>query len=125
MLVRHVRLGRWRASLGFPIVTTNAPPPTGRLAEAQGLARTVERAATRLPGDSKCLPRAMALQWMLRRRAIPSRLVIAVAAKSASDPHHAWTECDGAMLVGACDRDAYRPLLVLAQGEVPPASDRD
>ena len=75
-------------------------------------------------GNVRCLPRAMALQWMLRSRAIPSRLVVAIAPAAGPgtpDPHHAWTEAGGTVLVGDCDRSAYRALMVFDQGQ--PAQD--
>lgn len=72
-------------------------------------ARRVERAANRLPGRSKCLPKAMALQWILRRNAIASRLVIAIHKTDRQHDHsfHAWVEVGGEMVIGHCDRASY------------------
>ena len=123
LLVRHVPLGIWRASLGSS-PDGDRTGRSGHAVKAQRLAGSVERAAAHLPGTSKCLPRAMALQWMLRRRGLPSRLVVALAVEGGVDAHHAWTESGGEMLLGACDRASYRPLMILAQGEAAPTSGR-
>ena len=47
-----------------------AAPETGPAHAARRLAVHVERAAARLPFATKCLPRAMALGWLLRRAGI-------------------------------------------------------
>lgn len=104
-LVAAVRLGRWRWLLGEPVdqAARTAPPPS----RAQTLAAIVNRGATRLPFECKCLPRAMALHWMLRRRGVPCQLVITVldpAQRGADDNLHAWVEAGAAVLIGAIDR---------------------
>jgi hypothetical protein len=122
LLVRHVRLSHWRATLGkitptSDIVSTSAP--SGRAPRAARLlASAVERGAELLPFDSKCLPRAAALQWLLRASRMPSHLVIAFHAAERDQEHgfHAWVEQDGHILIGACDRLQYRPAMVLVQG---------
>ena len=80
------------------------------------LARRIERAAMRLPGESKCLAKAMALHWMLRHSGESGQLVIAIHRSERDAPHayHAWLESGGAMLVGACDRTEYRELMRFA-----------
>lgn len=106
LLVARVPFARWRDQLG-----ATADPYPGDdnriseddLAEARRLARHVDRAATRLPGESKCLARAMALGRMLRRRAISHTLVIAArpgAARGGDDDLHAWIEASGLILLG-------------------------
>lgn len=81
------------------------------------VARLVERAATKLPGTTKCLPRAMVVQWLLRRRGIASILVIAVHARDRSTEHgyHAWVEHHGDFVIGDCDRAEYRPIMAYRQ----------
>jgi len=106
VLVAYVPLGRWRRTLG-----TAAPPDIGDPAlhlatnlPARRLARAVERAAVRLPGESLCLPKAMALQWMLRRRAMDGMLVIGVRSgqeRGRLDDLHAWVVSRGEFLIGA------------------------
>ena len=110
LLVAWLRLRWWRRLLG-PMATG---PGTALANDAdRRLARAVERAARRLPGNSKCLPKAMALHWMLARRGRPAQLVIAVlpgAARGGLDDLHAWVECGPEILIGAMDQP-FRPLV--------------
>jgi hypothetical protein len=125
ILVAVVRMGRWSTSLGTRNLADPASPALlsqieGKL--ARKLARKVGRAAVLLPGRSKCLPQAMALQWMLRRRQIPSRMVIAAQLppfQAGEDRFHAWIElgnaAEGEMILGACDRARYTPIMAFQQ----------
>lgn len=91
-------LKRWSTSLGLA-----GDRPTGPLGEAVRLANHVERAGLRLPLETKCLPRAMALSWMLKRRSLPHSLTIAArprAARGGADDLHAWIEVDGRVVLG-------------------------
>lgn len=85
------------------------------------MARQVERAAMRLPGESKCLAKAIALHWMMHGSGKASELVIAIhhRERRARHAYHAWLECGGAMLVGACERTDYRELMRFSIGDVP------
>jgi len=102
LLVAMVPLARWRGSLGLagaPGQATDADADR----EARRFAVHVERAAARLPFETKCLVRAMALSWLLRARAIPHALVIAArpqAARSGDDSLHAWVEQGGRIVLG-------------------------
>jgi len=89
---------RWRGTLGFGTTGGGC-----ELRRARRLAAQVERAAWRLPFATKCLPRAMALSWMLRRRQIAHTVVIAVRPsdrRDAPDALHAWVEIAGARIIG-------------------------
>lgn len=93
-----VPLERWRDRVGLAGDATEA-----ELAEARRLARHVERAAGRLPFETKCLPRALALGTTLRRRGIAHRLVLAArpaGARSGKDDLHAWVEVAGRIVIG-------------------------
>jgi hypothetical protein len=95
LLVAVVPFERWRGTLGC------AAP--SELAAAQRVAKLVEWAATRLPFDPQCLPRAMALSWMLRRRRLGHTVVIAVRppeARGADDDLHAWVEVGSETIIG-------------------------
>ena len=97
LLVDWVAFERWRGSLGL------AADADGRSAEARRLAADVEWGARRLPFDTKCLPRAMALSWLLRRRGIGHALVLAARPadlRDSADALHAWVEVDGAVILG-------------------------
>lgn len=118
LLVRFVTLSRLRIWLGQP--ATDAPLVPSRAApsdQASEIAGNVERAAMRLPGESKCLPKAMALHWMLGHVGMPSRLVIAIHRTDRTGQHayHAWVEQAGYMLIGHCDRSEYREVMAFEQ----------
>ena len=121
LLVARVPFARWRDQLGATAdgpFAAEAPLSADDLAEARRLARHVDRAATRLPGESKCLARAMALGRMLRRRAIGHTLVIAARpgiARGGDDDLHAWIETSGLILLGNLPGPWAR-LLVLHTG---------
>jgi aryl-alcohol dehydrogenase-like predicted oxidoreductase len=96
LLIAWVPLRRWRNTLGS---TAGLPS----LADARQLARQVERAATWLPFETKCLPRAMALSWLLRRRHIRHAIVFAVRPpqlRDSADALHAWIESEGLKIIG-------------------------
>jgi hypothetical protein len=67
------------------------------------LAADIEWAAKRLPFPTKCLPRAMALSWMLRRKRIGHAVVIAVRPsqlRQSPDAMHAWIEVESKKVLG-------------------------
>jgi Transglutaminase-like superfamily len=98
-MVAVVPFANWRTRLG----RTGETGP-GQLESARRLAAHVERGAARIGLPLKCLPRAMALSWMLRRRRIAHRLVMAARPQAqregALDALHAWVECQGETVLG-------------------------
>jgi hypothetical protein len=73
---------------------------------ARRRARAVVRGAARLPGGSRCLPRAMALQWLLARRGLGGVLHLGVRPgdrRGGLDDLHAWVTREGEVLIGASD----------------------
>lgn len=62
------------------------------LAEAR--ARSIARIADRLPSRPRCLPRALLLAGLLRRRRIGAELCLGTRTVGAFDAH-AWIEIDG------------------------------
>lgn len=110
ILVAKLRFGRWRSWLGQVSETQRA---SGAVAADRVLARAVDRATQRLPGGAKCLPRAIALHWMLWRRARPSQLVIGVLPgqhRGELEDLHAWVELGEETLIGQLDRQ-FLPLV--------------
>lgn len=97
--IRVVSFACWRARLGL---AGSATP--GQQDAARRLAVHVTRAAARLPWGAKCLPQAVALSWLLRRRAVPHTLVIAARPPGQREPGgdtlHAWVECGGPIVIG-------------------------
>lgn len=100
LLVAAVPFDRWQGSLGLAADHGRAGDGS---AEARRSADYVEWAARLLPADTKCLPRAMALSWILRRKRIAHVLVFAVRPKGwrgSSDDLHAWVEVAGEKIIG-------------------------
>ena len=101
ILVHWVPFHLWRGTLGS---TAGAGRGSAELAGlSRQLAADVEWAARRLPVPTKCLPRAMALSWMLRRKRIDHTVVIAVRPRELRklrDSLHAWVEVDDEKILG-------------------------
>ena len=118
LLVARVRFGRWRGWLGVPVAAVHGDPKLrldNNLARRR-LARAVARGAARLPGESRCLAQAMALQWMLRRRGLGGVIHLGVLPgdkRGGLDDLHAWVTRSGEVLVGATD-EPHRPLFAAA-----------
>ncbi len=85
----------------------------GNIKQARFWAVRVERASMRLPGESKCLPKAIALQWQLQQSGIGSHLVISIhrTERQATHAYHSWVETGGEILIGQCDRSEYQPVM--------------
>ena len=101
-LVRVARFASWRDSLGSMASDSDRSGDTAN-AQALLLAAHVEQAAMRLPLDSKCLPRAIALSAMLRKRRIAHTVVIAARPanmRESRDSLHAWVEQGGRTILG-------------------------
>lgn len=122
-LIRWVPLRWWRGSLGRPGAAVLAHetkfPGTAPQIEYD-VRRAVYSACARLPVKLVCLPRAIAVQWMLRRRGLGSSLVIGVLpgteSKDGRHAFHAWVEREGRVLVGLHAERRYRRCTVLTQG---------
>jgi hypothetical protein len=98
LLVDRVALERWRESLGLSADVTGEAA-----AAARAVAADVEWGAKRLPFETKCLPRAMAVSWMLRRNRIGHVVVFAVRPpelRGSDDTLHAWVEVAGEAIIG-------------------------
>ncbi len=105
VLVKWVPWRLWRWTLGR--VATAEGGPQGAARVARRIALHVERGAARLPFATKCLPRAMALCWLLRLAGIGYALKIAArpaavrAARPMGDDLHAWVESESTTVLGA------------------------
>lgn len=111
LLVAMVPLRHWRRLLGpvrGPLAAAVQADPAALM-----LARAVVRGAERLPFETKCLPRAIALHMMLRRRNLASLLVIGVldpSQRGTIEDLHAWVESGGIVVIGALDQP-FHPLV--------------
>ena len=136
VLVKYVTMNRWRRWLttreepmpaGRPSAGSHAalPPADPERREAVGeplpdapvrfsrrTARIVRRVAHHVPFPAVCLPQAMALQWMLRRRGIGSRLIFGArrTAGSANLDFHAWLTVGGKCVIGGGELETYSEL---------------
>lgn len=112
LMVNKVPFKRWRARLINGAAPQAVPGPAETL-EARRLAVHVERAASRLPFKTLCLPRALALSAMMRARGLPHCLVIAVRPaelRTGEDDLHAWID-SGEMRVLGDLPGAWIPIL--------------
>ena len=114
LLVKYVPMRHWRRRLA----TEEGPGPVGagaRPPRAPGrrlprkVVRVVRRVARHVPFPAVCLPQAMAVQWMLRRRGVGSRLVLG-ARRKAHCPgleFHAWLTVGGECVIGESEIETY------------------
>ena len=98
--VAAIPFGRWRDTLGGAGAEREFEAPN---VDARHFAAHVERAAKLLPLSTRCLPRAMALSWILRRNKVGHTVVFAVRPASLRNAHdrlHAWVEVAGEKVIG-------------------------
>jgi hypothetical protein len=85
---------------GDPACSPSSATPD--VARAARLGRAVVRMLALLPGDTRCLARALVLTRLLARRGIPARLVIGARA-GPTFLAHAWVECEGVAVLDPGD----------------------
>ena len=90
----HAWLSRWPG----PLVPPAAELTAGQWPKARSTARMVEVAARHNPFRLLCLPRSLALWWLLRWQGIGADLRIGVTPKESGLEAHAWVEYDGVAL---------------------------
>ena len=104
LLIAWVPFRIWRGWLGGRGAPSSSGPLTsGQATLAQRRAAQIERAAWRLPFAAKCLPRAIALSWLLNLAHLPHCVVLAVrppAFRGDGDDLHAWVEHGGTVILG-------------------------
>lgn len=102
--VALVPFHRWRGRLGTKNRGGSGPQlKTSAVEAGRRTAAVVERAAERLPFHTNCLPRAIAVSWLLRRQGLPHTIVFAVRPshlRHSADALHAWVEVNGARIIG-------------------------
>jgi hypothetical protein len=101
-LITFVPFEKWRGLLGQRL-----DGPDGANGSDPALLKPLldahKRALARLPFEFDCLPSAMALHWMLRRRGIASVLSIGALPKQGRgsiDDLHAWVSVNGTIRLG-------------------------
>lgn len=109
LLVHHVPMRHWRRHLE---AAAGGSGDAGQQPLGRAVGRMVRRVARRLPFEARCLPRAMAAQWMLRRRGVSGRLWIGVRRPAPERPldYHAWLTVDGESVIGGRPTRSWVPL---------------
>lgn len=89
------------------------PSREARLRAAHSVGRAVDVAASFLP-RTRCLPKALAAQALVRRLGLPSRLHVGfLRTAQGAVRGHAWLECEGEVVVGEhAHLDAFVPTMV-------------
>ena len=103
-----------RRALPQGSVTDAVPVREADLAQAQDHATMVVRIADRLPFlRARCLQRAVALRWMLRRRGLACTVNLALMAgaaerkRAAAGRAHAWVSLGSHVLLGGGAPEGY------------------
>ena len=119
LALRLVGLRRVQVALAWlaPAAGTRAPfdAPTD---ETASIARVVDIAARHGAWKVECLPRSLALQYLLRRRGIETALRVGVRKTSGALEAHAWLEHRGAPLI---DGHGVHGLYAAFDDAIPPA----
>lgn len=89
--------------------------PTGKVATPSFQAHAswaLALVARHLLGDKPCLTQALAMQYLLQRRATPSTLRIGVKRdENGGLAAHAWIECENRVVIGGADSPSKYALL--------------
>jgi hypothetical protein len=100
------------------IVAWAARPPRryDRFAAAryvEATARAVDEIGSKPWMDAPCLPRAIAVQAMLRRRGIASRLCLGATREAGALAAHAWIELGDEIVIGGAEQPRYTNIVSL------------
>lgn len=98
------------ARFGLHVGRTEAAAPNPEIARAISVA--VRRAAGVAPFRAVCLQQAVAAALLLRRLGQPVEVHFGVAHDEAGLGAHAWAICDGFVVTGGEQRDAFTPIAV-------------
>jgi hypothetical protein len=82
-------------------------------AGAASVGRAIRAAGARLPWHTTCLVRALGGRLMLRRRRIPSTLILGVRREPDALQAHAWLTVSDGIVCGGEEAINYRPLAAL------------
>ena len=105
-------LGLLRTGAAPRRVAGPADPGSSDSRVSAEIGAVVAKVVRHMPFRANCLPQAVAAQWMLRRRRVPSTLVFGV--RRSVERHgeldfHAWLTVGGECVVGGPEVDAYSP----------------
>jgi len=93
-------------------------PTTLSAVTTETIGWAVAAAGSLIPGGRRCLPRALAAEWILLGHGYHPSFKIGVAKGAAGNfEAHAWLECDGRTVIGGAELDRYAE--ILARGSKP------
>ncbi|MDH4132846.1 MAG: lasso peptide biosynthesis B2 protein [Gemmatimonadota bacterium] len=99
VLIRVLKFRRLAPRLGRHMAVSPAERDEATSPQVAGVRWAIEAAARHLPWRPVCLPQAVAAQWMLRRRGIPSTLYLGADPARAYDAH-AWVRAGTTIVTG-------------------------
>jgi len=106
LLIRLVRFRRLAHHLGTHMAVSPTKPDQASRTQVGRIRWAIDAAARHLPWHPVCLPQAVAAQWMLRRRSIPSTLYLG-ADPSRDYDAHAWVRAGTTIVTGGPDNDRF------------------
>lgn len=87
---------------------------TQQLTRARAVASLVRGMAVRVPWKTHCLDEALALHYMLRRRAVRHRFHLGVHKSGNTElKAHAWVSVGPSVVIGSAGRQAYKEVAVI------------
>ena len=106
LLIRVLAFRRLAPRLGRHMAVSPETPDAATMQQVVRVRWAVAAAGKHLPWRPVCLPRAVAAQWMLRRRAIPSTLYLGADPARGYDAH-AWVRSGATIVTGGPRDDRY------------------
>jgi len=108
---------RWLVRLiGQPLAAANDSATaleTDENSMATAVRYAILRVAERLPWESSCLVRALGALIMLRRRRLPSVLLLGIRSGTATElAAHAWLQCGEVDVIGVESAAEFTPIAV-------------
>lgn len=113
ILVHTVQFRRLTRRLGHHMAVSGTEIDTDRRAQVALVCWAIDAAERHLPWHPVCLPRAIAAQWMLRRRQIPSTLYLGADPARDYDAH-AWVRAGRTVVTGGPLDDRYKVVSTFA-----------
>jgi hypothetical protein len=98
LLLKFLRLQRAVEWLTRLLPATPSTPAVDRLQQAEHITDLFVAVANLSPLPTTCLPRAVALWWLLRRAGIDAAIVLGVRPLAGAVTAHAWVDCAGRVL---------------------------
>ncbi|MEO8138761.1 MAG: lasso peptide biosynthesis B2 protein [Gemmatimonadota bacterium] len=106
LLIRVLKFRRLAPRLGQHMSVSPAERDRTAIQTVASVRWAVAAAARHLPWRPVCLPQAIAAQWMLRRRRIPSTLYLGADPASGYEAH-AWVRAGTTIVAGGPREDRF------------------